>query len=131
MTGKTRYFENLLLNHLFRGATMTLPASWYIGLFTVAPTDTTAGTESTLDRVEMPRDTDTWTESINGNLKNAVICQFGVATDDETIVAFGFFDAPTGGNLWLAELLEEGDELEVLIGQEPQFIVSQITIAEE
>ena len=41
----TDYFEEKLLEHAFSGVPYTPPATWYVTLFSVAPSDTTAGTE--------------------------------------------------------------------------------------
>lgn len=40
-------FETTTLNWLFTAGAVTRPTAWYIALYTVAPTDSTAGTEVT------------------------------------------------------------------------------------
>jgi hypothetical protein len=45
MAALTDYFENKLIDQIFRGQAYAFPASLYIGLLTAAPSDSTAGTE--------------------------------------------------------------------------------------
>ena len=45
MAGFTDYLEDKVVNHLFGGTAYTAPTTWYCGLLTAAPTDSTSGTE--------------------------------------------------------------------------------------
>lgn len=47
MASMSDYLENKLIDQLFRGVAYTFPTSLYAALFTVTPTDSTAGTEVT------------------------------------------------------------------------------------
>lgn len=44
---KSDYFENALLDYVFRGVSLGLGGSLYVALYTVAPTDSTPGTAIT------------------------------------------------------------------------------------
>jgi hypothetical protein len=45
MASFTDYTENLALTYLFTTGSVTRPTTWYVGLFTAAPSDTGGGTE--------------------------------------------------------------------------------------
>jgi hypothetical protein len=108
------YLENKLVDHIFRGRTYTAPTTIFIGLFTVAPSDSGGGTEVTggsYARVQHgPSDT-TWeatqggtpaaaSSGTGGATQNAGTITFPVPTGNwGQVVAIGIFDAVTGGNL--------------------------------
>lgn len=93
------YFENVIINHLFRNQPFTPPATLYLGLYTVAPTDEGGGTE--VSGGGYARQPFTLTAPTTaGVTENADTITFPTATADwGTIVAVGIFDAETGGNL--------------------------------
>lgn len=77
MAGFTNVLENLLLDHVFGGGVYTPPTIW-IGLFTVAPTDTSTGTEVTgtgYTRIAAP----TWVAASSGQVSNSTSLAFPVA----------------------------------------------------
>lgn len=133
MIGKTRYYENLLLNAAFRGAALVFPSDWFVGLFTAAPTDTLPGTEpagGAYDRFEVPADATNWLLATAGQTSNLLEILFPEATADwGEIVAVGIFDAGTGGNLWFAELLTVPQT--VISGNQPRFVAGQLLVSEE
>lgn len=100
-----------LLTHMFRDATWAKPVGGgglYVALFTAAPTDAGGGTESTYDtyaRVAIPQTDAQWNvAAIAGGYEatNAVPITFPVpGANDTDLVAFGIFDASTGGDLLL------------------------------
>lgn len=47
MAGLTNFGEDLVLDFLFTANTATRPTAWYVSLYTVAPTESTGGTEVT------------------------------------------------------------------------------------
>ncbi len=49
MAGFSDYLEDKVLDHVFGGNAYTAPATLYVALYTVAPTDTGGGTEVTAD----------------------------------------------------------------------------------
>jgi hypothetical protein len=127
MSAKTNYFENKLTDFLWRAQTLTIggsTATWsaaptfYIALFKVAPTDATAGTEHTggsyarqpiIASLENMAGTQaaastTASSGTNGTTSNNAAITFADMPDTSIsgtngTVAFGIFDAITGGNL--------------------------------
>ena len=117
MANMTDYLEDAIVDWLFRGQAFTPPATMYIGLFTVAPTDAGGGTEVSgggYARVAVGDSLTNWagTQGAGSTTGSAA----GLGTSGTTsnnnpitfpaptaawgsIVAFGIFDALTGGNL--------------------------------
>ncbi|MDP2808653.1 MAG: hypothetical protein Q8O34_00725 [Rhodocyclaceae bacterium] len=113
MTAKTDYLENKLIDHVFRGQTYTPPATLYVGLFTSAPTDAGGGVEVTggdYARVGVAASLANWagtqaagsttaSSGTGGTTSNNVAITFPAPTAPwGNVVAFGLFDALTGGN---------------------------------
>ncbi len=99
------YAEGQIVGHLFRTGTFTKPTGLWIGLLTVAPTDSTAGTEVTggsYARVaRAPLDAN-WAAPVSGNgtTSNVAAVAFPTPTADwGTAVAVAVYDAVTGGNM--------------------------------
>lgn len=117
MSAATDYFENAVLNLLFcnqnianlgdatgvRGSATA--GSLWIALFTTAPTDSSAGVETTYTnyaRAAVARTTGAWTLSGTNptTVSNAAEVVFPTCgATGATIVAFGIMNAATGGNL--------------------------------
>ena len=106
--GKSDYLENKLRDHALGGPDFTRPATVYVRLYTVAPSDTGGGTEvSTADWTnyapEAVANNDTnWPNAVTDTPKsNGTEIDFGTATivSSPTVVAFGVWDASSGGNL--------------------------------
>ncbi len=94
----TDFLENELLDHVFRNAAYTPPAAVYLALFTVAPTDSTAGTE--VSGGSYARAAITFSAASGGQIDIASAIEFAEATASwGTIVAVGILDASSGGNL--------------------------------
>ncbi|MGC9361097.1 MAG: phage tail fiber protein [Anaerolineae bacterium] len=100
---KSDYLENELLDHVLGGADYTRPATVYVALFTVAPSDTGGGTEVTggsYARAEVTNNATNWPAASGGVKSNGVDITFPEATADwGTVVAFAIFDAATAGNM--------------------------------
>lgn len=101
----TDYLKPKLLNLIFSGTVWSSrPTTFYIGLFTVAPTASTSGTEVTgggYARISKTATNTDWTVSAL-TATNATAINFAAATADlGTVRAVGIFDAPSGGNLLL------------------------------
>lgn len=131
MVAMTDFMENKLMDFLFRaqalgitGATAaagTGPATLYISLFTVAPTDSTAGTEvsgNAYARVAVTSSLANWAGSqgagttvassgTGGTTSNNAVVTFPTPTPSGwgTVVAFGIHDASTAGNLLIYSAL--------------------------
>lgn len=97
MSSFSDYLENKVLDHVFGGSAYTAPATLYLALYTVAPTDAGGGTE--VSGGSYARQTCAFT--VSGNLaSNTTAVEWPVATGTwGTVVAVGVFDAATSGNL--------------------------------
>lgn len=114
MAAKSNYLENKVIDWLLRGQTFTPPATTYVALFTVAPSDTGGGTEVTggsYARVAVTSSLTNWagtqaaastvaSSGTNGTTSNNAAITFPAPTANwGSIVAFGLFDAASAGNL--------------------------------
>lgn len=121
MSSFSDYTENAVLNHLFRNVALTAPTTSRLALFTVAPTDTGGGTEVTGGGYARPAVT--WGAPSNGVIANtAAVSLTASGAAFGTIVAVGFFDAATAGNLLAyapitSATIGDGDTLNFAIGQ--------------
>lgn len=111
----TNYLENKLIDAFLRGQAYTMPATVYVGLFTVCPTDVAGtGTEvigGSYGREDITSSLANWSgtqsdgsttasSGSGGTTKNNATITFTTATADwGTVVCFGVFDASTSGNL--------------------------------
>ena len=123
---KSDYLENALLNGVLGGPAFSLPATVYIALYTVAPTDAGAGTEVTggaYARAAVTNNATNWPAASGGAKSNGTAVTFVQATANwGTVVAFGIFDAVTGGNLlyWadltVSKAVNNGDTASFAVG---------------
>lgn len=111
----TDYLENKLIDAFLRGQAYTMPATVYVGLYTVCPTDTAAsGTEvsgGSYQRKAVTSSLANWSGTQSegsttastgsgGLTKNNGVITFDPATADwGTVVCFGVSDALSGGNM--------------------------------
>jgi hypothetical protein len=117
MAGFTNYLEDKIINHLFGDDTgasgadhYTAPTTWYVGLQTVAPTDSAGGTE--VAGGGYARQSVAWTLATGGTAQasNTAAITFPTAsTDWGTVTHAGIYDALTGGNLVAFEVLTKTD----------------------
>jgi hypothetical protein len=101
--GKSDYQELKVLDNILSGAAYTPPATTYIALFTVTPSDTGGGTECTggsYARAAITNNATNWPAAAAGSKSNGTAFTFPTATAGwGTVVAFGIFDASVAGNL--------------------------------
>lgn len=103
----TDVFEKKVLDHIFRNASLGLDATnVWVGLFTVAPSDSAAGTEVTggaYARVAVVRTGAGWDAAAGASpatTSNTGAITFPTASAAwGTVTHFGIFDAATAGNL--------------------------------
>jgi len=124
---KSDYLENALLDHQLGGPDYTRPATVYVALYTVAPTDAGGGTEvsgGSYARVAVTNNATNWPAASGGAKSNGTEITFAEATADwGTVVAFGIFDAVTGGNLmdWAdltaSKAIDSGDTAKFAVGE--------------
>jgi len=99
------YLENWIIDHILRAVAFTPPATIYLALYTVAPTDAGGGTE--VSGGAYARQSFTLTAASAGASSNSADITFPQATADwGTVVAVGILDALTAGNLLMWSLLD-------------------------
>ena len=97
MTAASDYLENKLLAHTFSNTAYTSPSTVYVALYTVAPTDSTTGTEVTGGGYVRQSASFTTTAS---DTTNASAIEWPTATADYgTVVAVAVLDASSSGNM--------------------------------
>lgn len=105
MSNASDYLEGQIRAHIFRTASFTKPTVLGIALFTVTPADAGGGTEvsgGSYARVNVPPLDANWTaaSATDGLTDNAAAITFPAPTGNwGVVVAFGIFDATSGGNL--------------------------------
>lgn len=116
----TDYAENKIVDAVLRGQTLGAPATGYVALYTVCPTDSTAGTEVTggsYARVAVTSALANWagtqsagsttaSSGTGGTTSNNGAITFPAPTAPwGTVNCWGINDAPTAGNLWIYSTL--------------------------
>ncbi len=101
MGSKADYLENKVLDHVLRNTTYTQAATVYSALFTVAPSDSTAGTEVTNASSGYTRVATTFSTAASGSITNSGAVTFATAAAGYTIIGWGILDTSTvaAGNL--------------------------------
>ena len=115
MAAMTDYLENKLIDFLFRAQTFVPPATLYIALFTVSPTDASGGTEVTggnYARVPITNALANWagtqgaattavSSGTSGLTSNNGAITFGVPSAAwGSVVSVAIMDASSAGNMW-------------------------------
>ena len=130
---KSDYLELELLDHVLGGGDYSRPATVYIALYTVAPTDAGGGTECTggsYVRKAVTNNDTNWPAAAAGAKANGTEIAFVEATGDwGTVVAFGIFDAESGGNLLYWGDLSASKSIDS--GDTAKFAVGDIDITED
>lgn len=121
MSSFSDYLENAALNHVFRNVALTSPATVYLALYTAAPTDAGGGTEVTGGGYA--RQSVTFAAPSGGAIaSNANVTFTATGAAFGAVVAVGFFDAATAGNLlaWssiTSATIADGDSISFPSGQ--------------
>ena len=123
---KSNYLEDAILDHVLGGGDYSRPATVWVALYTVAPTDAGGGTEVTggsYARAEVTNNATKWPASSGGAKANGEEIAFVTATADwGTVVAFSIMDAVTAGNfiywgdLTASKTVSNGDTAKFPIG---------------
>lgn len=110
----TDYFENKLVDQVFRGQAYTFPATLYVGLLTAAPSDAAAGTEvsgGSYARVGVAGSLANWagtqaagsttaSSGTGGTTSNNNAITFPAPTANwGTATHWAIYDAASGGNM--------------------------------
>lgn len=115
----TDYFENKILDDLFRGTSYSKPATYYVGLMSSACSDTGAGTEfssGSYARVAVTKGDAAFkgthgsatgaSSGTSGTISNAAAITFPAPTGNwGTATYWGIWDASTSGNLLVCSAL--------------------------
>lgn len=129
---KTNYSRNQILDSRFGGAAYTPPATVYCGLFSVAPTVSTPGTElagNGYARVAKTNNLTNFPAAAAGAKSNGTAITFPTASGAVgTAIYFGWFDALTVGNLLDFAPLTTSKVYGV--GDTPEFGIGQLTFLE-
>jgi hypothetical protein len=94
----TDYLQNAVANATLRNTAYTSPANVYASLYSVAPTESTVGTEITGNGYS--RQSVTFSAPSLGSLSSNVAVTFTCSGNNwPVVVAFGVTDASTSGNI--------------------------------
>ncbi len=125
MSSFTDYLENAVLDHVFRNTSLTSPTTVYAAAYTVAPTDSTSGTEVT-NANAYARTAITMGAASLGSMSNSSAVTFPTASGGNwgDIVAIGITDSAThgGGNILAYDgvtttTINDGDTLQINSGE--------------
>lgn len=130
---KSDFLENELLDHVLGGGDYSRPATVYVALYTVAPTDAGGGTEvsgGSYARVAVTNNDTNWPAASNGAKANGTEITFPTATADwGTVVAFAILDAASDGNfLYWGDLTQEKT---INDGDTAKFAVGDLDVTED
>lgn len=92
----SNYLENKLIDHSLGKTSYTKPSFVYVALYTVAPTDSTSGTEVTGG--SYARQVGTFSTASSGSSSNSSKLTF-LNMPACTIIGIGILDSLTSGNL--------------------------------
>lgn len=105
-SGLSDYFEDQVLGKIFGNQTLTVPATYYVGLWTAtlsdASTGSTAGEPSgnAYARVSVTNNGSNWDAVSGGATANTNLIAFPMATGSwGTVTYVGICDASTAGNM--------------------------------
>src|SRR5258708_6978006 len=99
----SHYLESALINAVLKNTAYTSPATTYLALYTVDPTDSNTGTEvsgSAYARVAITWSAITTNNPSGSTVTNSVQINFAAATGSRgTVAYYGICDAASAGNL--------------------------------
>lgn len=117
----SNYYENTIIDHLFRNQAFTPPVTIYLALFTVVPTDAGGGTE--VSGGGYARQSFVLTAASGGTSSNSANIIFPTATANwGTVVAVAILDAVSAGNMlmWsnldVSKTVNSGDIFKINLG---------------
>lgn len=100
MAGFTNYAENLVLTWTFTASSATRPTSWYVALYTVAPSEAGGGTECSGTSYARQSVAFSVSGTAPTTASNSAAIEFPTAGGSwGTIVAAAILDASTSGNM--------------------------------
>lgn len=133
MTQMANYLEDALLNHTFRGVSFTMPTDSVIALYTVTPTDGTAGTEVSTSgtayaRLTVTSNTTNWTApGGTGIISNTGVLAWSTATAAwGTVAGVALFDQGGTNMLMYGDL---GTPRAVITNDVFKFVIGALQLA--
>jgi hypothetical protein len=100
-SGVSRAYRRKLLDHLFKTTPLTVPTHIYVALYTTAPNSQGSGGTETTYTNYLRVACDAWDAATDADpavVANTAAVTFSAAGSSATIVAFGLYDADSGGN---------------------------------
>lgn len=123
MAALSDYAEKLLLDWAMTTGSATRPTSWFVALYTAAPSDSGGGTEVSTGGYSRQSVTFGAASSPGGTTSNTNTVSFTASgANYGTVTHIGIFDNSSGGNLlWhgamtASKTVNDGDTLEFSIG---------------
>lgn len=123
MSALSDYSEKLLLDWLMTTGSATRPTSWYVALYTAAPSDSGGGTEVSGNGYSRQAVTFAAASTPGGTTSNTGAVSFTASGGSwGSITHIGIHDASTSGNLlWhggltTSKTVGDGDTIEFAIG---------------
>ena len=105
-SGFSDYFENKVVGYLFGNVAYSLPATYYVGLWTASLSDSSTGSTAgepsggSYARVAVTNNSSNFDAASGGATANTNLITFPMATASwGTVTYVGICDASTGGNL--------------------------------
>ena len=105
-SGLSDYFENEVIGYLFGDAAFSLPATYYIGLWTATLSDSSTGSTAgdvsggSYARVAVTNDGTEWDAASGGATANTNLIAFPMASASwGTVTYVAILDASTAGNM--------------------------------
>lgn len=130
---KSDYLENQILDHVLGGGDYTRPATVYVALFASGVDDTGDGVEvsgGNYARVAVTNNATNWPAASGGQKSNGTAITFPAATASwGTVLAWGIFDAASGGNLLYYGTLAANKTIST--GDTASFAASDLVIRED
>lgn len=134
---KTNFAENAVKNAIGNAASLGAPATWHVGLWTAALSDTSTGSTGneanygSYARVAKTANTTNFaTVGDNTSLKNSTAITFPTSSGTQNVVTYtGFTSASSGGNMWLWADLTASRTIDT--AETPEFAVDAFTYDED
>jgi hypothetical protein len=121
----TDYLQNAVINATVRNTSYTSPTTVYASLYSVAPTESSAGTEITGNGYS--RQSVTFSApSLGIAVSNAAVTFTCTTSNWPPVIAFGIMDASTSGNLMYYKTIVSR---QINVGDSLVFATGDISIA--
>ena len=122
----SNFSANKILDAVFSAASLSAPATFYVRLYTAAPTASGGGTEvsgGSYAPLSKTNNSTNFPAASSQTKTSGTDWDFGTATADwGTVTSWGLWDASSGGNLWFfgslstARLVLNGDPFKIPSG---------------